>query len=215
MPVANRNCLRAFILVTALLTGMVGSALATEPPAFKEVMATREHLSQIRQGGYVLYVRHGLTENSRADQVPVDLKNCMTQRPLSAEGRRMAQRVGERIAKTGMPVGEVYVSIMCRAQDTARAMFPAKSLIADENLGYPGNMTAEEKRPIVARTQALLSALPAAGENTVVVAHAPNLMEVIGYFPPEGAVVIFKPEGDGRFAYVATITPAHWNDLLP
>jgi len=40
-------------------------------------------------------LRHGATDNSRPDRVPaVDLKDCATQRPLTAEGRQIAAKVG-------------------------------------------------------------------------------------------------------------------------
>jgi hypothetical protein len=47
-----------------------------------------------------------------------------------------------------------------------------------------------------------------------VLAHAPNLFDLIGYFPVEATMVIFAPKGQGQFEYVASITPPHWSKLL-
>lgn len=205
----------AIFLALALCLPAIWKAQGADKPAFREIVASQEHIAQIRKGGFVLYVRHGLTDNSHPDQVPVDLNDCKTQRPLSDEGRQIARRVGEHIAKSAIPIGHVYASAMCRAQETARAIFPGRNIIVEENLRYLANMTAEEKLPIIERTRALLAAEPAAGKNTVIVAHAPNLMEIMEYFPPEGSMVIFRPDSTGNFIYMASIHPSHWDRLHP
>ncbi len=47
------------------------------------------------------------------------------------------------------------------------------------------------------------------------VAHGPNMVEVMQYFPVEGTLVIIRPHADGSgFDYVASIEPAHWAHLL-
>ena len=91
-----------FIAASCLLT----SAFADEPAAlddfelFAEKPATRNMLSDLRKGGSVLFMRHGQTDSSRPDRVPnVDLDDCMTQRPLSKEGRRVATKVGAAIRR--------------------------------------------------------------------------------------------------------------------
>ena len=69
---------------------------ASRPAKFVEIPATRETLNQIRTGGFVLYLRHGYTDNSRPDRMPnVNLNDCSTQRPLTDEGRKLARNVGE------------------------------------------------------------------------------------------------------------------------
>jgi len=78
---------RCLLLIFGL-TLLPLSAFAQPPTAFVEKMATRETISQLRKGGYVLYLRHGYTDNSRPDRYPaVDLNDCQTQRVLSDEGR--------------------------------------------------------------------------------------------------------------------------------
>jgi len=76
-------------------------------------------------------------------------------------------------------------------------------------------LTDAQKVPIIANTRRLLSAAVAADSNRLLVAHAPNLMDLMGYFPKEGTLVIFRPVGgrDG-FAYVASIAPEIWGDLM-
>ncbi|HEY3431321.1 MAG TPA: histidine phosphatase family protein [Rhodocyclaceae bacterium] len=179
-------------------------------------MASRATLNQVRQGGFVLYMRHGNTDNSKPDRVPsVDLKDCSTQRPLTEEGRQLAAQVGKSIRTAHIPVSEIHVSPLCRAKESAQAAFGNKFQV-NEFLMYTSNLTTEEKKPILETTRQLLSAPVAKGSNRVIVAHAPNMADLIGYFvKPEGTVVVIRPKGDAGFEYVASIPPTLWRELLP
>jgi len=103
---------------------------------------------------------------------------------------------------------------MCRTKETAEAAF-GKNFVVNENLRYTSNLTSKEKVPKIAESNRLLSTPVPAGTNLVLVAHAPNLMDVMGYFvKPEATVVVFKPLGKQGFEYIATIEPQQWQDLL-
>jgi hypothetical protein len=79
---------------------------------------------------------------------------------------------------------------------------------------YVANFTDGEKAPIIANTRRLLSTTVPVGSNRLVLAHAPNLMELMGYFPKEGTLVIFSPRGEKEgFDYIASIPPALWGNL--
>ena len=39
-------------------------------------------------------------------------------------------------------------------------------------------------------------------------------MDLIGYFPREATLVVFRPLGKAGFEYVASIAPAQWPELL-
>ena len=213
------------LLALALLAGAptlrAADATAVAPAAassFKEIPATAAILAELRRGGFVLYMRHGSTDNSRADQFPgLDLADCTTQRVLNDDGRKMATRVGEAIHKARLPIGEIRVSPLCRTRDTAALAFPGQAAEVDLSLMYTANLTTAEKAPILAKTRELLSTPVAAGSNRLIVAHGPNLMDLIGYFPKEGTLVIFRPQGGQRgtsFQYIASIAPGAWPELL-
>lgn len=207
---------RRFGLFLVMLAGILANfALAAELPAFKEKLATRATIDEVRAGGFVLYMRHGNTDTSRPDRVPqVDLGDCSTQRPLNEEGRHVAARVGEAIRKARIPVGEIIVSPMCRTRETAQLAFGAKFSI-DNGLMYTSNLTSREKSATLEATRARLSMPLAAGVNRVLVAHAPNLMDLMGYFiKHEATVAIFRPLGENKFEYVASIPPTLWPELL-
>ena len=140
--------------------------------------------------------------------------DCGTQRPLTEEGRKLAAQIGQSIRQAHIPVGDVIASPLCRARESAQAAFGNRITI-NESLMYTANLTSEQKKPVIATTRRLLSEQPPAGKNRVVVAHAPNMFDLIGYFvKPEGTVVILRPLGNDAFDYVASIPPGHWPELL-
>lgn len=192
--------------------------VASLPPAaasFVEHTASAETIRQLRAGGFALYLRHGYTDNTRADRVPsVDLNDCSTQRPLTEEGRQVAARVGEALRRAKIPIGDIHVSPLCRVRESTLAAFPGQIHVVDRDLMYTANLTAGQKAPIIARTRKLLSSPVAGGRNRLLVAHGPNLMDLIGYFPKEATLVVFRPKGEGRFDYVASIPPGLWPELL-
>ena len=208
--------LRWMFMVAAFWAVVTSGVLAADAGPFSAKPATAETIKQLRAGGYVLYMRHGPTDTSRPDRAPkVDLNDCSTQRPLTEAGRLVAKQVGEAIRRAGIPIGEVESSPMCRCKGTAEAAF-GMGYEVNANLMYTSNLTSEEKVPRIANTRRLLSTPVPAGSNRVIVAHAPNLMDVIGYFPkPEVLVVVFRPLGEQGFEYIASIPPQQWSELVP
>ncbi len=202
---------------TAHTPSSAAPATSTSPATaatFKETFATPALLQSLRKGGYVLYMRHGNTNNDLPDQPNLKLDDCSTQRPLNDEGRAVVTQVGQAIAKARLPVGDVWVSPMCRAKESAQLAFGDKAQV-DNLLMYTSLMTTVQKQPILANTRRLLSEPVAPGTNRVVVAHAPNLADLMGFFvKPEGTVVVISPLGDRQFRYVASIHPQHWGNLL-
>lgn len=202
--------MRPILALVLMLISTISSA-ATEK--FNEILATPSLLQQLQQGGLVIYMRHSKTDNNRPDRAPaVDLADCNTQRPLSDEGRELAKKVGAFVKQANFPYDTPISSPMCRAKETAELAYG--HYITDMGLTYSGSMTSSEKMPVLARTKALLGELVAAGHNRLLVAHAPNLMDIMGYFPKEGTLVIFKPEGNSQYTYLGSIPPDYWPKLL-
>jgi phosphohistidine phosphatase SixA len=158
-------------------------------------------------------MRHGTTDSSQPDRINLDLNDCSTQRPLNDEGRKVARMVGSAIKRLRIPVGEVRTSPMCRTRETAQLAFGDKAVV-DPLLLYTSHLTTAQKQPIVENTRKYLSEPVPTGVNRVLVAHGPNLADVMGYFvKPEGTVVVLQPRGDGKFDYLASITPDQWAGL--
>ena len=216
----NMKILRWLTLAPLLIQIICPVAAQTpaETPAIKEVPASKELLRSLKSGGYVLYMRHATTYTSKPDAVPkVDLNDCATQRNLNDDGRKLATAIGRRIRTAGIPVAEVIHSPFCRTRETAQLVFAGAGVKLREEplLAYPSNMTAEEKKPVLEMTRQLLSKPVPAGSNRVLVGHAQNVAELSNIFvKPEAAIVIIRPQGSGRFDYVASILPTAWTDLL-
>lgn len=207
--------------ISFFISTIATAAFAQAPanaPVFVELLPTKTLLNELRSGGFVLYMRHGNTDNSKADAVPkIDLNDCATQRPLNEEGRKIVTQVGKYLRQAKIPVAEVIHSPLCRARESAQLAFAylGDKLRQEPNLMYPGNLTSEEKKPIIAMTRQLVSTPVAPGTNRVLVAHAPNMADLMGYFvKPEATVVVLRPLGDGRFEYVASIHPSMWPQLI-
>ena len=79
---------------------------------------------------------------------------------------------------------------------------------------YSANMTDEEKRPRLEALRKILRAPIPKGQNRLLLAHAPNLADLIGFFvKPEGTVVVFRQAGADGYEYVASIHPEDWHQL--
>jgi phosphohistidine phosphatase SixA len=204
---------------TAAPAGAAATASASVPavppkPTFVEKPITADLMKEIRQGGFVLYMRHGITDNSRPDRVPsVDLNDCNTQRLLSDAGRALMKQVGQSIRDAKIPLGRILVSPMCRTKESAQLAIGDKFELA-EPLMYSANMTSEEKKPRIEALKKLLVEPIAKGTNTLMLAHAPNIDDLIGFFvKPEGTIIVFRQSGPAGYEYIASIHPDDWAKL--
>lgn len=210
---------RVIAVMALCLTWLIPVSVMAQTPGpsaskFTESLATADQVRDLQFGGFVLYLRHGKSDSSRADRVPaVDLNDCATQRPLTEEGRQEAARVGDDIRRLHIPIGTIHASPLCRVRDTLAAAFPALPVTVDGDLIYTANMTAAQKIPILSNTRKLLSSPVDGQTNRLVAAHAPNLMDLMGYFPKEMTLVIFRPHGNQGFTYIASIPVSHWSKL--
>ncbi|WP_409525642.1 histidine phosphatase family protein [Nitrincola sp. MINF-07-Sa-05] len=203
----TRYVLRLLVLVLIYQPAL---AMGT---TFTPVTATSDNVDQLLQGGFVLFIRHGATDTSRPDQVPIDLEDCDTQRQLSDEGREELVMIASAMHALTIPVSEVFSSPLCRAVETSRILF-GDEFEVNPLLMYVAALTDDEKAPILRETDRLLSLPVAAGQNRVLVAHGPNMAELIEYFPQEGSIVIFRPLAGKAYEYIASITPQDWPALV-
>ena len=74
---------------------------------------------KLKEGGYVIVVRHVATDDSQKDVYPFKFDDMKAQRQLSEQGRQIAREFGQAIKTLDIPVGEVYSSKLNRAVETA------------------------------------------------------------------------------------------------
>jgi broad specificity phosphatase PhoE len=179
----------------------LSTALAT--PAAGESLAGSALLAALREGGYVIYFRHAITDRSQTDSDLSDVTNCATQRNLADEGRDQARLIGDSIGALAIPIGQVLTSELCRARETAELAFGQATPTPD--LSSYG--TASSETEVSARIEALrqlLATSPAPGTNTVLVGHQFNIGDAAGISLAEGEAAIFLPLG----AAEASATPS-------
>ncbi|MBI3709588.1 MAG: histidine phosphatase family protein [Proteobacteria bacterium] len=199
---------RIVLVITTLIVGLAGASLAAKETAVTSPPAA-DVMNMIREGGYVIFLRHSTTRMDLRDGDHDKLDDCTVQRNLSEEGRTQARQIGAAFRAAGTPIGAVYAGPYCRTKDTAEIAF-GRFEVADSLRHFVGAPLAI-KPGIVAGTRELLGRRPASGTNTVLVSHNSNLEEAANIWPAEqGVAIVFKPSGDGRFVTVGKIEPSEW-----
>ncbi|HUQ24402.1 MAG TPA: histidine phosphatase family protein [Burkholderiales bacterium] len=166
-------------------------------------------LKSLREGGYVLYLRHASTDFSQNDAAMKSYEDCASQRNLTDKGRSEARLIGEHVKRLGIPIGAVFASPFCRTMETARLAF-GKAQAMNEVRGGPAR-TEDPKRYESLRK--LMATRPASGTNTVISSHGNPFHALAG--PPylaEGEMAVVRP-GDDSFAVVGRIRVEDWQAL--
>jgi len=164
-------------------------------------------VSQLREGGYVLYMRHASTDFGQNDAKMTSYEDCASQRNLLDKGRAEARSVAEHVRRLRIPIGEVLASPFCRTMETARLAFgSAKS--THEARGGPARSDDSRYDPL----RKLLSS-PVRERNLVIVSHGNPFHAVAG--PPylaEGEIAVVRPNGKG-FSVLGRIRVEDWPAL--
>lgn len=198
------------LLPLPALAGEAADKYAPPP----NVLEGRQLVDALRAGGYVIYLRHGITDHTLDDTDRQNLANCATQRPLSEEGRQQMREMGKAIQALGIRVSSVLSSPFCRTIDSAKLAFGRAEIIDDLRQGVDADEATAERRARALRK--MLATVPSeSGTNTALSGHTGNLQEATGIWPkPEGVAIVFKPGADGKFTYIATILPEHWQEFV-
>ncbi|WP_424767830.1 histidine phosphatase family protein [Paenibacillus sp. sgz302251] len=158
-------------------------------------------LQSLRQGGYILLVRHG-EASVGSDQTQINFSDCSTQRNLSEEGRRQAVSFGGAIRQLRIPVQlPVTASPFCRTRETAALAFGEQHVQIDPfwlNIyKLSGALPAAEQERIVKALTSVLEVKPPAGKNKVIVDHSFPSDVGLGEIPYMGTVLV-RPLGEGK-----------------
>jgi len=197
-------------LVTPLLFAYV-ICLPLPAIAQEATMEPQKLASLLREGGYVILVRHAAGDATQKDAENLLLNDCKTQRNLSRQGRIDARGIGQSFDSLQIPVSTVFSSPYCRAMDTGRFAFARVERSND--LNYV-NDTEDGKRKGASLLNPLLSTIPTSGSNTVLITHSTNIQATLGFVPAEGEAVIFKPEGNS-YKLLGRIRAQQWSEIKP
>jgi len=169
--------------------------------------------AELKQGGYVIVFRHGATNRDQADTDPLNHDNIAQQRLLSEQGKEVAKQVGEAFKMLGIPLGKVYTSKFNRAVETAKLIGGSNvtpSLDITEG-GLVVSPIENDRRAAALKT--LVSAMPEAGKNTLIITHKPNIIDAFGkdwVEVKEGEASVFKPDSSGKPVLVARLQAVDW-----
>jgi phosphohistidine phosphatase SixA/plastocyanin len=170
-------------------------------------------VSAMKNGGYVIVLRHGATNPNQADTDPLHRDNIAAQRLLSPQGREIATRVGDSFRLLGIPLGQVYSSEFNRATETAK-LVSGKSVTTTPDLTEGGLVVSPSENARRAKAlKAMASTTPEAGVNTLIVTHKPNILDAFGedwFNSKEGEASVFKPDGSNGLVLVARVQAADW-----
>jgi hypothetical protein len=186
--------------VSLVLIACIALAAAEPDPAL---------VQKLRQGGYVVYVRHASTDFSQNDSRMTSFEDCSSQRNLTDKGRAEARRLGQFIKDFKIPIGAIYASPFCRTMETARLAFGEPKPTSEARGGPSRPDDPARYEPL----KKLLGARPAAGANNVISSHGNPFFALFG--PPylaEGEIAVVEPATQ---KIVGRIRLEEWTRLKP
>jgi phosphohistidine phosphatase SixA len=169
--------------------------------------------AEMKQGGYVIVMRHGATNRDQADTDPLNPGNIAKQRLLSDKGKEVAKQVGDSLRKLGIPLGTVYTSQFNRAVETGKLISGGEVIpTADVTEGGLVVTPIENDRRAEALKK-LAATKPAPGKNTLIVTHKPNILDAFGkdwFEVKEGEASVFKIDASGKAVLAGRVQAVDW-----
>ncbi|QJR16143.1 histidine phosphatase family protein [Usitatibacter palustris] len=188
------------VALQALLAGMLLAAASAASADADEAALWK----RLREGGYVLFIRHAETVPGMGDPAGYKLDDCATQRNLSDEGRDHAKRMGARFKKERVHVERVYSSPWCRCRDTGTLAFgksedwsPLSSIF-----DFPDRETDYTER--VKKRVSQYGVHKPKG-NVVMVTHNVNIAALTKLSVAQGEIVVVRPDGCCSFKVVGRL----------
>lgn len=173
----------------------------------------------LKQGGYVLVLRHGATDEGQKDVYPFVFDDMSKQRQLSDQGRKVARDIGAALDAMGVSIGQVYSSKLNRAIETGSLishapMTPVKEL-TDSGAGSAAAMANPNggNSKTGSAILALVNKAPAPGTNTLLVTHKTNIADAFGKElagVKEAETLIYKPNASGPPTLIARVQASEW-----
>jgi len=194
-------------------TFLLGAALLAIV-AHAQTFQGKALLQELRQGGYVIAMRHAASPRQAPTGRSTNPDNVKGERQLDDDGRKTSMEMGKALRDLKIPIGEVLVSPTYRAMETVKyAGLPnpkPRPELGDNGRDMEGGTAAQAEWLRKRVTQF------ASGPNAILVTHAPNLTAA---FPEaamglaDGEALIFGPDGKGGAVVVARIKIDEWAKL--
>lgn len=173
-----------------------------------------ELIGRLRQGGYVLVMRHASSPREVPTRESANPDNFQQERQLDEPGRKGASAMGDALRRLHLPIGTVLTSPTYRAMETVRLARLDSPTTVNE-LGDGGQSMQGITEAQAAWLRARVAETSRSG-NTILVTHQPNLSRAFPDWGPsvaDGETVILRPDGKGGFALLARIPIEEWSRL--
>lgn len=184
--------------------------------AHSETLSDTALVNALRQGGYVIVMRHPSSPFTVPDKSQADPANTKLERQLDDTGRKTAKEMGDAFRHLHIPVGDVLSSPSYRARESVRlAAFGEPKIVEElDDGGQSMQANADNERSTWLRKK--VSDSPRKGKNTLIVTHTPNLSGAFGQTAAgvaAGEALIFHPNGKPEPDFVGRIKIEEWPKL--
>jgi phosphohistidine phosphatase SixA len=171
-------------------------------------------VNALRQGGYVIVMRHASSPIEAPDQQTANADNVNRERQLDQQGRTTAAAMGKALRELKIPIGSVLSSPTYRALETVRlAQLGEPQTYAE--LGDGGQSMQGATDAQAAWLQTRVTQFPKA-TNTIVITHFPNISRAFPQLAAglaDGEALIFGPDAKARVALVARVKIDEWPQM--
>ena len=155
-------------------------------------------INQLKEGENLIFIRHAYAPGN-GDPAGFNLNDCSTQRNLSEDGRKQAQRIGEFFIKNKIKIGEVLSSEWCRCTETAKIAFKKFSKNSFLNSFYSSKYSKNKDKQVKALNKYIKNL--DSKKNLILVTHYVLISEVLNYAPSSGEIVV----SDKNFNIIGSI----------
>jgi phosphohistidine phosphatase SixA len=201
-------------LILAIIAPLLCLILSSGANA--EMLSDKALVSALREGGYVLVMRHASSPLIKPDKATADPGNPDRERQLDQSGKDAAQAMGKAIHALHIPIGNVISSPAFRAVQTVRLAGLGEPMTFKELAEGAKGMQSKVGPKAVTFLRHRAEERPAKGTDTLVVTHTPNIKATFG---PEaagiisGEALVFHPDGKGGTTLVGRVKIADWPGL--
>ncbi len=192
------------------------SAAMLAIPASAQTLQGDALVKGLRQGGYVIVMRHTSSPREVPDNQTANPDNTKPERQLDAEGRATATAMGKALRNLRIPIGAILSSPTYRALETIRyAHFGTPKTYPELGDNGQSMQGGTEAQAAWLRTQ--VTQFPM-GANTLIATQLPN---ITGAFPDlasgmaDGESLIFAPNATGVAHCVARVKIGEWSAMQP
>ena len=144
-------------------------------------------INQLEDGGKLIFIRHAYAPGN-GDPAGFNLNDCSTQRNLSDDGRKQAQRIGEFFTKNKIEIDKVLSSEWCRCKETAKIAFKNYSTNSFLNSFYSSKFSKNKDKQVKAFNYYIKNL--ESKKNLIFVTHYVFISEVLNYGPSSGEIVV-------------------------